>query len=165
MWGWGQTTAGDLWVESPCRPDDPDALPRVLSTPGTCIGPYCARNFLPGAHQHTSGGSLTDLSLSLSLPPPHLVVKISIFDMNMRPGASKFPRPDGKGCVPGNRSVPCSHGTSNGRCTPDIDCVMGTNPGRTHRFYTGTAVRTLTVAITSTPALESTILPRIMHQP
>ena len=27
-----------------------------------------------------------------------------------------------------------------GRCTPDINCVKGTNPGRTHRFYTGTAV-------------------------
>jgi len=44
---------------------------------------------------------------------------ISIFDFNMRPGPSAFPRPD------------CKGGCGN---------VMGTNPGRTHRFYTGKAV-------------------------
>jgi hypothetical protein len=44
---------------------------------------------------------------------------VSIFDFNMRPGPSEFPRPD---CAGG-----C--GSSN-----------GTNPGRTHRFYTGKAV-------------------------
>merc|ERR1711935_1289443 len=45
---------------------------------------------------------------------------ISIFDFNMRPGASPFPRPD------------CP--------APYKSCTMGTNPGRTHRFYTGKAV-------------------------
>jgi beta-D-xylosidase 4 len=47
--------------------------------------------------------------------------EISIFDFNMRPGPSAFVRPD---CA-----VP--NGTG---------CAMGTNPGRTHRFYTGEAV-------------------------
>jgi len=43
--------------------------------------------------------------------------QISIFDFNMRPGPSEFPRPD------------CT--------TPDdLDsCERGTNPGRTYRFY------------------------------
>jgi pre-mRNA-splicing factor SYF2/beta-D-xylosidase 4 len=44
---------------------------------------------------------------------------VSIFDFNMRPGPSEFPRPDCKGGC----------GSS-----------MGTNPGRTHRFYTGKPV-------------------------
>lgn len=47
---------------------------------------------------------------------------ISIFDFNMRPGPSTFPRPD---------------------CTliDDVDsCQRGTNPGRTYRFYTGEPV-------------------------
>ena len=46
--------------------------------------------------------------------------EVSIFDFNMRPGPSLFPRPD------------CA--------APYTDCKMGTNPGRTHRFYTGDAV-------------------------
>jgi len=46
--------------------------------------------------------------------------EVSIFDFNMRPGPSAFPRPD------------CP--------APYKNCVMGTNPGRTHRFYTGKAV-------------------------
>ena len=60
--------------------------------------------------------------------------------MNMRPGPSKFPRPDGKGCVPGTKVVPCSKGTNTGTCQPDVNCTLGTNPGRTHRFYAGKAV-------------------------
>lgn len=44
---------------------------------------------------------------------------VSIFDFNMRPGPSLFPRPD------------CKGGCGN---------EMGVNPGRTHRFYTGNAV-------------------------
>lgn len=44
---------------------------------------------------------------------------VSIFDFNMRPGPSAFPRPDCKG---------------------GCGAVNGTNPGRTHRFYTGKAV-------------------------
>merc|ERR1711957_813558 len=46
--------------------------------------------------------------------------QISIFDFNMRPGPSVWPRPD------------CP--------APYKDCKLGTNPGRTHRFYTGKAV-------------------------
>jgi len=47
--------------------------------------------------------------------------EVSIFDFNMRPGPSAWPRPD---------------------CTePDVaKCKNGTNPGRTHRFYTGKPV-------------------------
>ena len=47
--------------------------------------------------------------------------EVSIFDFNMRPGPSPFPRPD---------------------CTtqPQSQCPNGTNPGRTHRFYTGKPV-------------------------
>ena len=50
--------------------------------------------------------------------------QISIFDFSMRPsadGGSAFPRPD------------CS-------LQPQSRCPHGTNPGRTHRFYTGRAV-------------------------
>jgi hypothetical protein len=46
---------------------------------------------------------------------------ISIFDFNMRPGPSTFARPD---CTNQNVS----------------DCPLGTNPGRTYRFYTGNPV-------------------------
>merc|ERR1719330_2683 len=47
--------------------------------------------------------------------------QISIFDFNMRPGPSSWPRPD---------------------CSPEKwgHCPLGTNPGRTYRFYTGDAV-------------------------
>merc|ERR1719498_194523 len=41
--------------------------------------------------------------------------QISIFDFNMRPGPSSWPRPD------------CH--------APFQNCPNGTNPGRTHRFY------------------------------
>jgi pre-mRNA-splicing factor SYF2/beta-D-xylosidase 4 len=47
--------------------------------------------------------------------------KISIFDFNMRPGPSTFARPD---CANQNPAA----------------CPRGTNPGRTHRFYTGAPV-------------------------
>jgi hypothetical protein len=49
--------------------------------------------------------------------------QVSIFDFNMRPGPSTWPRPD------------CGHAATSGS-----PCPPGTNPGRTHRFYTGTAV-------------------------
>lgn len=46
--------------------------------------------------------------------------QISIFDMNLRPGPSAWPRPD---------------------CPPPYDrCLNGTNPGRTYRFYRGEPV-------------------------
>jgi len=44
--------------------------------------------------------------------------QISIFDFNMRPGPSDWPRPDCK----------------------NSNCPNGTNPGRTYRFYTDTPV-------------------------
>jgi len=47
--------------------------------------------------------------------------EISIFDMGMRPGPSPFPRPD---CNETNASL----------------CPHATNPGRTHRFYTGKTI-------------------------
>jgi hypothetical protein len=47
--------------------------------------------------------------------------QISIFDFGMRPGPSPFARPD---CTNQNAS----------------QCPRGTNPGRTHRFYTGKPV-------------------------
>jgi len=53
--------------------------------------------------------------------PASYAAEISIFDFNMRPGPSTWPRPD---------------------CTiqPPTNCPLGTNPGRTYRFYTGTPV-------------------------
>jgi len=53
--------------------------------------------------------------------PASYAQQISIFDFNMRPGPSVWPRPD---------------------CTlqPPSRCPTGTNPGRTYRFYTGTPV-------------------------
>jgi pre-mRNA-splicing factor SYF2/beta-D-xylosidase 4 len=51
--------------------------------------------------------------------PASYAAEVSIFDFNMRPGPSNFPRPD---------------------CEGGCGKKMGTNPGRTHRFYTGKAV-------------------------
>jgi len=53
--------------------------------------------------------------MSQMIYPSSFTSEVSIFDMNMRPGPSAFPAP----------------GKPNGK---------GTNPGRTHRFYTGTPV-------------------------
>ena len=55
--------------------------------------------------------------------PSSYADQISIFDFNMRPGPSAWPRPD----CPKNL-----WGTGK--------CPLGTNPGRTHRFFTGKAV-------------------------
>merc|ERR1712190_457660 len=52
--------------------------------------------------------------------PASYADEISIFDFNMRPGPSAWPRPD------------CAK--------PYKNCTAGTNPGRTHRFYTCKAV-------------------------
>jgi len=49
--------------------------------------------------------------------------EVSIFDFNMRPGPSAWPRPD---CQPAGGDF--------------SKCPKGTNPGRTHRFYTGKPV-------------------------
>jgi len=53
--------------------------------------------------------------------PASYANQISIFDFNMRPGPSVWPRPD---------------------CTlqPPSRCPTGTNPGRTYRFYNGNAI-------------------------
>jgi len=53
--------------------------------------------------------------------PASYVNEISIFDMGMRPGPSLFPRPDCK-------------------LRPASRCPNATNPGRTHRFYTGKTI-------------------------
>eukprot|EP01043_Picozoa_sp_COSAG02_P059678 COSAG02_NODE_7649_length_2916_cov_1.289315_2_plen_493_part_01 len=56
---------------------------------------------------------------------------ISPMDFNMRPGPSRWPRPDSPG--------PCTD-PMKGPITPNANCTLGTNPGRTHRFFNGTAV-------------------------
>eukprot|EP00039_Didymoeca_costata_P029260 m.23868 g.23868 ORF g.23868 m.23868 type:complete len:847 (+) comp7550_c0_seq1:294-2834(+) len=55
--------------------------------------------------------------------PSSFTEQLSIFDMGMRPGPSSHPRPD---CV-------------EQKPTPK-NCPMGTNPGRTHMFFTGKPV-------------------------
>lgn len=80
-------------------PPSPTCHPRTC-TPST-PSPHAGRTIqtvYPAAYQHD----------------------VSIFDFNMRPGPSAWPRPD----CPG----------------PAAACPRGTNPGRTHRFYTGTPV-------------------------
>ena len=58
--------------------------------------------------------------LTQTVYPQSYEDEVSIFDFGMRPGPSLFPRPD---------------------CTaPVAQCPKATNPGRTHRFYTGKAV-------------------------
>lgn len=56
--------------------------------------------------------------------PASYADQISIFDFNMRPGPSEFPRPD---CTAAQHASPAG-------------CPKGTNPGRTHRFYADKAV-------------------------
>ena len=89
-----------------------------------------------GAILHTGQPSVTtlgvgDLLFGVKSPAGRMVQtiypasyqdQISIFDFNMRPGPSPFPRPD------------CTN-------TANVSaCPRGTNPGRTHRFYTGKPV-------------------------
>ena len=57
--------------------------------------------------------------------------QISPFDFNMRPGLSHWPRPDSPG--------PCADPYVQ-PVTPSANCTLGTNPGRTHRFFNGAAV-------------------------
>lgn len=57
--------------------------------------------------------------------------QISPLDFNMRPGPSHWPRPDSKGPCTDPMVAPI---------VPSADCVLGTNPGRTHRFFTGKPV-------------------------
>ena len=70
-----------------------------------------------------------DLVFGLAVPagrtvqtvyPKEYADQISIFDFNMRPGPSIWPRPDCR--------------------VPAPQCPRGVNPGRTHRFYTGKPV-------------------------
>ena len=73
---------------------------------------------------------LTECFCEQTIYPEQYMDEISIFDFNMRPGPSAFVRPDcDQKCA-----APAMHG---GPCGT---CKMGTNPGRTHRFYTGKAV-------------------------
>jgi pre-mRNA-splicing factor SYF2/beta-D-xylosidase 4 len=72
--------------------------------------------------------------------PASYADEISIFDFNMRPGPSVWPRPD---------------------CTlqPPSRCANGTNPGRTYRFYNGKPVSLLSPPfILSSSALVSLLL-------
>lgn len=57
------------------------------------------------------------------LYPKAYADEVSIFDFNMRPGPSAWPRPD---CQPVGSDY--------------SNCPNGTNPGRTYRFYTGKPV-------------------------
>ena len=63
--------------------------------------------------------------------PPTYSHEISPFDFNMRPGPSKWPRPDSIG--------PCADPYIQ-PVIPSINCTLGSNPGRTYRFYNSTAV-------------------------
>eukprot|EP01013_Petalomonas_cantuscygni_P003871 TRINITY_DN14118_c0_g1_i1.p1 TRINITY_DN14118_c0_g1~~TRINITY_DN14118_c0_g1_i1.p1 ORF type:complete len:810 (-),score=165.70 TRINITY_DN14118_c0_g1_i1:209-2638(-) len=73
-------------------------------------------------------GGIADVIFGTRVPAGRLVQtvypqsfadEVSIFDFGMRPGQSPWPRPD---------------------CRTPPSCANGTNPGRTHRFYTGRAV-------------------------
>ena len=68
--------------------------------------------------------------------------EVSIFDFNMRPGPSLFPRPD---CSPANVKA--------GTCPP------GSNPGRTYRFYTGKAVISFGFGLSYTTFKYSVVSP------
>merc|ERR1711988_255796 len=63
--------------------------------------------------------------------------QISIFDFGMRPGPSPFVRPDCQTKCPNFHGGPWNPMMHGGPCG---NCAMGTNPGRTHRFYTGKPV-------------------------
>ena len=56
---------------------------------------------------------------------------VSIFDFGMRPGPSRWPRPDSPG--------PCNDPYKR-PVVPSPNCTLGTNPGRTYRFFNGQAV-------------------------
>lgn len=63
--------------------------------------------------------------------PPAYQHMVSPFDFNMRPGPSRWPRPDSPG--------PCADPYVK-PVVPSANCTLGTNPGRTYRFYNGEAV-------------------------
>ena len=63
--------------------------------------------------------------------PPSYQHQISPFDFAMRPGPSRWPRPDSPG--------PCSDPYVK-PVVPSANCTLGENPGRTYRFYNGAAV-------------------------
>ena len=57
--------------------------------------------------------------------------QVSPFDFGMRPGASKWPRPDSPGPCGDPYVAPV---------VPSANCTLGENPGRTYRFFNGAAV-------------------------
>ena len=80
--------------------------------------------------------------------------QISIFDFNMRPGPSAYARPD-----------------CNATRATEPQCPRGTNPGRTHRFFTGTPVvpfgfglsySTFSYALGAAPSVVS-LAPLVAH--
>ena len=88
--------------------------------------------------------------------PKSFADQISIFDQNLRPGPSEWPRPDCTATAAeptvstGGAALPCTGGASlpghAGRKLGERSGAAsrrlpnGTNPGRTHRFYTDTPV-------------------------
>eukprot|EP00908_Phaeocystis_cordata_P002067 Transcript_12216.p1 GENE.Transcript_12216~~Transcript_12216.p1 ORF type:complete len:401 (+),score=140.70 Transcript_12216:25-1227(+) len=90
---------------------------------------------------------------------------VSPFDFNMRPGASRWPRPDSPGPCADPYKTPV---------TPSANCTLGTNPGRTYRFYNGSAVvpfgfglsyTTFAYAVASAPPTMSLARVRQLLQP
>ena len=76
---------------------------------------------------------------SLRGPPRRYQHQISPFDFHMRPGPSAWPRPDSPGpCADPNPSA--AGQPQPPAVEPSANCTLGTNPGRTYRFYTGEAV-------------------------
>ena len=104
-----------------------------------------------GAILHTGQPSVTtlgvgDLLFGVKSPAARMVQtiypasyqdQISIFDFNLRPGPSAFVRPDCAIRCPDSPRSPWEPKMHGGACG---NCSMGTNPGRTHRFYTDTPV-------------------------
>ena len=67
--------------------------------------------------------------------------ELSIFDANLRPGPSAWPRPDCGREGGGDGGSGGSGGSGGGGGGGgSLSCPNGTNPGRTYRFYTGTPV-------------------------
>lgn len=71
--------------------------------------------------------------------PPAYQHQISPFDFHMRPGPSAWPRPDSPGPCADVNPAPAGR-PQPPPIVPSPNCTLGTNPGRTYRFYNGTAV-------------------------
>eukprot|EP00322_Chrysochromulina_rotalis_P005748 CAMPEP_0115828316 /NCGR_PEP_ID=MMETSP0287-20121206/507_1 /TAXON_ID=412157 /ORGANISM="Chrysochromulina rotalis, Strain UIO044" /LENGTH=493 /DNA_ID=CAMNT_0003281521 /DNA_START=1 /DNA_END=1482 /DNA_ORIENTATION=+ len=65
--------------------------------------------------------------------------QISPFDFNMRPGASAWPRPDSPGPCSDPNPAPAGQ-PQPPAVKPSPNCTLGSNPGRTYRFFNGTSI-------------------------